>query len=52
VPRPTTSPELPAAPDAAAELQRWLAQLGGERRMSENTVEAYERESGDDGGGP
>jgi integrase/recombinase XerC len=30
-----------AAPDVAAELTRWLAHLGAERRMSGLTVEAY-----------
>jgi integrase/recombinase XerC len=38
-------PELPiAAPDVAAEVARWLAHLGSERRMSDKTVEAYERD--------
>jgi integrase/recombinase XerC len=45
VTRPTTRPELPAAPDVAAELKRWLGHLGGERRMSDKTVEAYERDT-------
>src|SRR5262245_59361648 len=39
------SPDLTfAAPDVAAELQRWLGHLGGERRMSDKTVEAYQRD--------
>jgi integrase/recombinase XerC len=33
-----------AAPDAAAEVERWLAHLGAERRMSPKTVEAYGRD--------
>ena len=41
---PTTA-NLPfAAPDVAAEMTRWLAHLGSERRMSPKTVEAYERD--------
>jgi integrase/recombinase XerC len=39
------SPEpLFAAKDVAAELARWLAHLGVERRMSAKTLEAYERD--------
>jgi integrase/recombinase XerC len=34
-----------AAKDVAAELARWLAHLGAERRMSAKTVEAYERDA-------
>ena len=34
-----------AAADVAAELRRWLAHLGSERRMSPKTVEAYERDA-------
>ena len=33
-----------AAPEMAAEIGRWLRQLGPERRMSEKTVEAYRRD--------
>jgi integrase/recombinase XerC len=33
-----------AAKDVAAEMTRWLAHLGAERRMSAKTVEAYERD--------
>ena len=33
-----------AAPDMAAEMARWLAYLGAERRMSPKTVEAYGRD--------
>ena len=33
-----------AAPDVAAEVARWLAHLGAERRMSGKTLEAYERD--------
>jgi len=33
-----------AAADVAAELVRWLAYLGAERRMSPKTVEAYRRD--------
>jgi len=33
-----------AAPDVAAEVARWLVHLGAERRMSEKTLEAYERD--------
>src|ERR1041384_4769139 len=33
-----------ASADVAAELRRWLAYLEAERRMSEKTVEAYERD--------
>jgi integrase/recombinase XerC len=34
-----------AAKDVAAEIMRWLAHLGAERRMSPKTVEAYERDA-------
>src|SRR5213082_2901944 len=34
-----------ASADVAAELRRWLAHLGAERRMSPKTVEAYERDA-------
>ena len=33
-----------AAPDVAAEIGRWLAYLGAERRMSAKTLEAYRRD--------
>src|SRR5437763_1665310 len=33
-----------AASDVAAEVARWLAHLGAERRMSAKTCEAYERD--------
>jgi integrase/recombinase XerC len=33
-----------AAPEVAAEIGRWLAHLGAERRMSAKTVEAYQRD--------
>ena len=33
-----------ATRDVAAEMARWLAHLGSERRMSAKTVEAYERD--------
>jgi len=33
-----------ATPDVMAEVMRWLAHLGSERRMSGKTVEAYERD--------
>ena len=32
--------------DVAAEIMRWLAYLGAERRMSGKTLEAYERDAG------
>ena len=35
---------LAAAPDVAAEIGRWLAYLGAERRMSAKTLEAYRRD--------
>src|SRR3954462_15901411 len=34
-----------ASVEVAAELRRWLAHLGAERRMSPKTVEAYERDA-------
>jgi integrase/recombinase XerC len=37
---------LSLAPDVASEIQRWLAYLGAERRMSPKTVEAYQRDVG------
>ena len=43
---PKAFPELPfVAKDAAAEMVRWLAHLGAERRMSGKTVEAYARDA-------
>ncbi len=43
--QPATSVVLPAtAPEMAAEISRWLAHLGAERRMSARTVEAYQRD--------
>src|ERR1700742_2933422 len=33
-----------ASADVMAEMRRWLAHLGAERRMSGKTVEAYERD--------
>jgi integrase/recombinase XerC len=36
--------EFAASPDVAAEIARWLAYLGAERRMSDKTVEAYGRD--------
>jgi integrase/recombinase XerC len=33
-----------ASAEVAAEMRRWLAHLGAERRMSPKTVEAYERD--------
>jgi integrase/recombinase XerC len=38
------TPIVPAAPEVTAEIGRWLAQLGAERRMSARTVEAYQRD--------
>jgi integrase/recombinase XerC len=35
---------FPAAPEVRAEAARWLAHLGGERRMSGKTLEAYARD--------
>ena len=43
--RPNAEPDLTfAAKDVAAEVTRWLAHLGAERRMSGKTLEAYERD--------
>ena len=46
VSRQKAAPSEPtfAARDVAAEMARWLAHLGAERRMSAKTVEAYERD--------
>ena len=33
-----------ASADVAAELRQWLSYLGGERRMSAKTLEAYRRD--------
>jgi integrase/recombinase XerC len=46
----TSEPKTPreltfVANDVAAEMTRWLAHLGSERRMSGKTVEAYERDA-------
>lgn len=46
----TSEPKSPreltfVARDVAAEMVRWLAHLGSERRMSGKTVEAYERDA-------
>jgi integrase/recombinase XerC len=38
--------ETKIAPDVSAEIGRWLAYLGSERRMSPKTLEAYERDVG------
>jgi integrase/recombinase XerC len=44
--KPTNEQQLPfASADIAAELVRWLAYLGAERRMSPKTVEAYARDA-------
>jgi integrase/recombinase XerC len=44
--KPTNEQQLPfASADVAAELVRWLAYLGAERRMSPKTVEAYARDA-------
>src|SRR5262245_46921132 len=37
-------PDIALAADTAAEVVRWLANLGDERRMSPKTVEAYRRD--------
>jgi len=46
---PRSEPDEPnltfAAPDVAAEIVRWLAHLGSEKRMSGKTVEAYQRDA-------
>src|SRR5262245_32294839 len=42
--RRDTEPPSWAAPDTAAEVVRWLAYLGAERRMSAKTVDAYGRD--------
>ena len=38
------APQFAAAPDLAAEAQNWLAHLTGERRVSQDTAEAYARD--------
>jgi len=38
--------DLTASPDVTAEISRWLGYLGAERRMSENTLDAYRRDVG------
>ncbi|MBI4274241.1 MAG: site-specific integrase, partial [Rhizobiales bacterium] len=40
----STAEHFPAAPEVAVELSRWLAHLGGERRMSPKTLDAYGRD--------
>ena len=40
------SAQTTIAPEIAAEISRWLAYLGSERRMSPKTLEAYERDVG------
>jgi integrase/recombinase XerC len=40
------STQTTIAPDVTAEIGRWLAYLGSERRMSPKTLEAYERDVG------
>jgi integrase/recombinase XerC len=46
MPKPTNEQQLTfASADVAAELVRWLAYLGAERRMSPKTVEAYARDA-------
>ena len=45
--KPSAKPtaDLPfAAPEVAAEIVRWLAHLGAERRMSDLTLDAYRRD--------
>jgi len=45
MPARTSELEVPfTAPEVAAEVMRWLAYLGAERRMSLKTVEAYQRD--------
>ncbi|WP_377294262.1 tyrosine recombinase XerC [Rhizobium sp. SG2393] len=39
------APLIFASPELAEERQRWLATLAGERRLSGNSVEAYERDT-------
>src|SRR4051812_41567823 len=34
------------APDVKAEISRWLGYLAAERRMSDKTVDAYQRDAG------
>ncbi len=38
-------PLVIAAPDLMKERQRWLESLAGERRLADNTLEAYERDT-------
>jgi integrase/recombinase XerC len=42
---PKRPPSLPAAPDLVGAAAAWLAHLAGERRLSERTIEAYERDA-------
>jgi integrase/recombinase XerC len=37
---------FPTAPDVAAQIERWLAHLSAERRMSPHTLQAYRRDVG------
>lgn len=43
--RPVTEILTFAEPDLLNERQSWLASIAGERRLSDNTVEAYERDT-------
>jgi integrase/recombinase XerC len=38
-------PEFPAAPDLAQAVRAWLTHLLAERRLADNTLEAYERDA-------
>jgi integrase/recombinase XerC len=38
--------KLPASPQVAAEIARWLTHLAAERRMSPKTLDAYQRDIG------
>ncbi|MGB3583752.1 MAG: site-specific integrase, partial [Roseiarcus sp.] len=42
---PKRPPSLPAAPDLSAAAAAWLTHRAGERRLSERTIEAYERDA-------
>ena len=47
MPKPARSPArpaLPAAPDLTQAAAAWLVHLAGERRLSERTIEAYDRD--------
>lgn len=43
--RPVTEILTFATPDLLNERQSWLAAIAGERRLADNTVEAYERDT-------